>query len=100
MVDALPGNARDSFVLSRRGTLGATAPAVEDVRGEIGAVTATAGLSVRPAVIAAGPAVRVRLEVAADPLAGCDRAAGVTAARSGETAGVAVARLAGRKTLA
>src|SRR5262249_45617596 len=52
-----------------------------------------------PAVVAAGPTVGVRLQVAAHPLAGRDRAAGVATARSGQSAGVAVAGLAGRQTL-
>ena len=72
VVDARSGNARDHFAGERRGARGAASSAVEDIVGQIRAKTAAAGLSVRPAVIAAGPAVRVGLQVAAHPLAGRD----------------------------
>src|SRR5262249_36104115 len=100
LIDAQSGDAGDRFVRTRRGTRGATVSAVENVRGEIGTIAAATGLTIDAAVVPAGPAVRVGLQIAADSLAGRDRAAGVAAARSGETAGVAVAFPAGVQTLA
>src|SRR5262249_20905756 len=99
VVDALSGNAGDVFVRSRRGTNHPAAAAVENVVLEVGAVIAATGFSVSPAVVAAGTAIRVRLEIAADPLARGNRTAGVAATCPGQSAGVAVAGLAGRQTL-
>jgi hypothetical protein len=67
--------------------------------GQIGAIIAAAGLSQRPAVVAAGPAVRVGFQIAAHPVASRDRTADVTAARSTQAAGVALALLAGGEAL-
>src|SRR5262249_47221213 len=99
VVNARSGNTIDNLSRKRCGTRGAASSAVEDVSGQIRAIVAAACLPQGPAVVSAGPAVRIRLQVAADPLARRDRATGVAAARSGEATGVAVARLAGREAL-
>src|SRR5262249_21997233 len=78
-VDARSGHAGDILVETRRRTRRPATPAIENVILQISAVTAAAGLAIRPAVVAAGAAVGVRLEVAADPLARGDRTAGVAA---------------------
>jgi len=69
----------------------ATASAIEEVVGQISAVIAAARLTVGAAVVSACPAIGVGLQITAISLAGGDRAAGVAAARSGQTARVAVA---------
>src|SRR5262249_2134344 len=91
--------ARHRFVLSRGRTLGTTVPAIEDVRGQIGTIAATASFAVSLAIVATSPAVRVRLQVAADPLAGRDRATSVAATGSADAARVAVALLTSRQAL-
>jgi len=89
VVNARSGNARDNLAGRRRGTHGAASSAVEFVIVEIGAIIAATGLPNEVAVVAAGPAVRVRRQVAA----------GVVSAGSTDVAGVAIARPTGREAL-
>jgi hypothetical protein len=98
-VDARSGNARDNDARNGRGTHVSASSAVEDVMGQIGARVAATGFPQRPAVVAAGPAVRVGLQIAAHPVASRDRATDVTAARSTDAAGVAPALLTGGEAL-
>jgi hypothetical protein len=97
-VNARSGNARDDHARNRRGTHITASPAVQNVMGQIGAIMAATGLPHGPAVVAAGPAVRVGFQIAAHPVASRDRTTDVTAARSRHAAGVALALLAGGET--
>ena len=88
-VNARSGNTCDNLAERRRGTHGAASSAVEFVIVEIGAVIAATGLANQVAVVAAGPTVRVRRQVAAV----------VVSAGSADVAGVAVAPPTGREAL-
>ena len=77
----------------------AAGAAVEFVIVEIGAVMAATGLPNELAVVAAGPAVRVIRQVAAESVATRRRAAGVVSAGSTDATGVAVARATDRQAL-
>jgi hypothetical protein len=99
VVDTRAGDARDGFVGRRRGAHTSAASAVENVGGEVGAMTAATGLPQGVAVISAGPAVRVVQQVAAHPAASGGRAADVISAGPADAAGVAVARSTGRQAL-
>ena len=89
VVNAGSGNARDNPAERRRGTHAAASSAVEFVIVEISAIIAATGLPNEFAVVAAGPTVRVRRQVAA----------GVVSAGSADVAGVAIARPTGREAL-
>jgi len=100
VIDARSGNTRDVFIRAGRIAHRPTTSAIGDIVFQIGAVIAATHLAVDPAVVPTGSAVGVGLQIAAHPLAGRDRTAGVTAARPSQPAGVPVALFAGVQALA
>jgi hypothetical protein len=98
-VNARAIEALANLVGSGVSTPSAALSAVVEVAGEIGAVVATTGLSKVAAVVAAGPAIRVRPQIAAHSIANRGRAANVTSTGSAQAARVAATGLAGREAL-
>ena len=90
-----PCDALAKLIRTRRRAAKAATAAIVEIVLQVGTIRAATGFAVNTAVVAAGPAVGIRAQVAACAVANCLRTANVFAAGSAQAAGVAIAGLAG-----